>query len=104
MVIERVENHGGGFNVLPGTCAVWLDGTCEARFCAADEVAAIKGLNQTYQWLGQQLDGLFWNCILTGHDGLGGDCEDLNGGCGLYRLHFGHRGNEWQNVTVSSGI
>ncbi|KAK8857152.1 hypothetical protein PGQ11_013064 [Apiospora arundinis] len=35
-IIERVEGHGGGFNLLPGLCLVWLEGTCKARFCAAD--------------------------------------------------------------------
>ncbi|KAK7910974.1 hypothetical protein PG985_013455 [Apiospora marii] len=101
-VVNRVESHEGSLNVLPGTCLVWLEGTCGARFCAAEEVT-FKGLNQTFQWVGEQLDHLFRYCIVNGQDGLKGDCEDLNGSCGFYRLHLEHRGNDWPNST-GSGI
>ncbi|KAK8041182.1 hypothetical protein PG994_014189 [Apiospora phragmitis] len=101
-VVERVIGHEGGFNLLPGTCLVWMEGTCKARFCAADQVTA-QGLDQTFQWVGQQLDHLFRDCIVDGQDGLKGDCEDLNGGCGFYRVHLEHRGQEALNIT-GSGI
>ncbi|KAK8067156.1 hypothetical protein PG997_013903 [Apiospora hydei] len=49
-VVERVQCHEGGFNLLPGTCLVWMEGTCKARFCAGDEVTYPEGLNQSFQW------------------------------------------------------
>ncbi|KAK6848911.1 hypothetical protein PG995_012744 [Apiospora arundinis] len=97
-IIERIEGHGGGFNLLPGLCLVWLEGTCKARFCAADQVTR-KGLNQTFMWVGQQLDHLFQDCVVGGKDGLKGDCLDLNSGCGFYRLNLQHRGQDVLNIT-----
>ncbi|KAK8101578.1 uncharacterized protein PG998_007008 [Apiospora kogelbergensis] len=99
-IVERVKGHAGGFNLLPGLCLVWLEGTCKARFCAADSVTRV-GLNQTFQWVGQQLDHLFQDCVVGGQDGLKGDCLDLNGGCGFYRLHLEHRGQDVLNITGS---
>ncbi|KAK8017621.1 hypothetical protein PG993_013947 [Apiospora rasikravindrae] len=98
-IVERVQCHDGGFDLLPGTCLVWMEGTCKARFCAGDEVTYREGLNQTFQWVGEQLGHLFRYCVVNGQDGLKGDCEDLNGGCGFYRVHLGHRGREVLNIT-----
>ncbi|KAK7954870.1 hypothetical protein PG996_015674 [Apiospora saccharicola] len=49
-IVERVESHNGSFNVLPDTCVVWLEGSCEAGYCANWEgVVGAQGLNQTFQ-------------------------------------------------------
>ncbi|KAK7966137.1 uncharacterized protein PG986_000414 [Apiospora aurea] len=78
-VVERVQCHGGDLNLLSGTCLVWMEGTCKARFCAGDMVTYPEGLDQTFLWVGEQLDHLFQYCVVNGQDGLKGDCEDLNG-------------------------
>ncbi|KAK8135240.1 hypothetical protein PG984_003180 [Apiospora sp. TS-2023a] len=108
-IVERVKSHNGSFNVLSDTCVIWLEGSCEAGYCANKKgVVGAKGLNQTFQWVGGQLDRLLRYCVVTGQDGLEGDSayRHLVGRYGFWRLYLGDRqhwprGNDWPNSTGS---
>ncbi|KAI1876304.1 hypothetical protein JX265_003830 [Neoarthrinium moseri] len=92
-VIDRINGLNQVLTVPNGLCMVWFQGTCMSRLCAKN--GASKGLNITSDTIVGQLSGTLLNdCVKVGQDGVAGDCANMNGNCGTYRLTFEHHGNE----------
>lgn len=97
-VIAEVRSRTGAFSLVSDLCLLWMHGSCMARLCAVDDDTETAALNQSYAWVGDRLDSLQQDCASHGQDGMRGDCGNLNGYCGTYRLFLEHRG---QTLNIS---
>jgi hypothetical protein len=88
-IIDRIKDAEKIFSVPSGLCLTWYQGTCMSRLCAKS--GAARGLNKTSDSMVGELEDIILNdCVKVGLDGMSGDCANMDGNCGTYRLTLEH--------------